>query len=297
MKSLGTTDMFSNLISNLPSDAAKTVAKTSPHIPEGEPYQPSAPAQTQTNADTFKIVMAALQAAGVINPTQAAGLAISQTIEIPKSAARPVFQDNSITSYDELMAELSNVNGVNEPIKLPTDRKLTPKEAEDILSRMPRLRRKAFIRNKVQSQFMISDLYTSFDGGGPCLTMLPGAAYDLARIPARNILNSTDLKWAFETGKIELVNGSVYAACFKKINDEMTALAASPLKVYDSHEDVGGMPDEGSIHVGGASSFVPKEGEIEAPPSSIDDPDIARVVNSMPTERTQGSVSKTPRRI
>jgi len=131
------------------------------------------------------------------------------------------------------MSEISGLPNIEHVPNIPADRKMTPREAETITSQMPRLRRKAYLRNNLQSQFMIADLFTTIDGGGNCLAMMPGAAFDLTRIPARNILNSTELKWCFDTGKVTLVNSAVYVASFKKVEADIHEWdKGSGLQVY-----------------------------------------------------------------
>lgn len=299
--------------------AAPVAAPVRPQMPiQQPPPAPAAPAN-QASPDAFRIALMAMKAAGIAMPPQMEAM-LQNTVSQPAQAPRPTRPpDNSIKTFDELMTELQNVPGVDDSPRLPTDRKLTPREADAFLSRMPRLRRKAFMRNLMNGQLMISDLYTTFDGGGQCIFLLPGAAFDLSRIPARNILNSTDLRWAFDTGKAELVDHATYAACFKKVNDDMAQMGRSELPVFSGesrinpHESSGGvaeqfasgagMADEKeSIHIGGSgeepiSISVGASGD-DRPPSVPweESPEMQALIGHMPEGRPPPQ-AKTPRRM
>ena len=345
-----------NLVGGVPTAIEAAIARTSPHIPEGEPYRgpipltdgmlpagmpktalvapsvpPIAPAATEPpatpqnpqnpfaglagNPDAMKLLMMALAAAGLPIPqTQAT----PQGAMVAPSAPKQPVRDNCIMSYDELMTELNSISGVDDIPKMPTNRKLTPRETDMLLSQMPRLRKKAYLRNNLQAQLMVADLYTTLDGSGYCLALLPGAAFDLTRLPARNILNSTDLKWCFETGKVELVNAATYAASFKKINEDIENSEPTTLQVYSGqsrtnpHESSGGiaesvaagsaMSDEqDAIHIGGAGPepiSVAVNSTSDEPPTAIyeESSQMQTLIGSLPPDRSHLPQS-TPRRV
>ena len=335
-----------NIVGGVPTAVEAAIARTNPHVPEGEPYRPpsvndavrtavvaeaarvpapvaamvpapapmpapvlaqEAPAPVNPfaglagNPDAIKLLMMALAAAGLPVPTAIAAQATA-------APARPQVRDNSITTYEELMAELNSIPDVDKMPKMPTDRKLRPSETDMILAQMPKLRRKAYLRNNLQAQLMIGDLFTTLDGSGYCLALLPGAAYDLTRVPARNILNSTDLKWCFETGKVELVNGTMYAASFKKVQQDIENSEPTTIPVYSGgartnpHDSSGGaveniaagaaMTDEkDSIHIGGSgpdpiSVSINASGD-DAPPSAVyeDSPQMQALISNLPREK------------
>lgn len=246
VKSLEDAAKFTNLISSggtgLPPVAEGMVARTNPDVPQGEPHplssKPANPLEGITgNAETIRLITTLLAAAGVNIPTNAIPAAAQQAAQ-PQAPQQPVQRqpvrppDNSIKNYDELTVEITALPGVNQEMRLPVDRKLTRNEADQILARMPKLRRKAYVRNTMQSQLLIGDLFTSLDGSGPCLALLPGQAYDLTRLPAKNILNSNDFRWAIETGRIAFVGLAEYAASFKQMNEEAAKWGTSELRVY-----------------------------------------------------------------
>lgn len=332
VKTLSNVGTVSNLIGgHLPTAVEAAIARTSPDCPEGEPYvdprkpvvqagQPPPP--NQMSPEAMKLLYAALAAAGIPMPVGMAPVATQNPapvlVQAPVAVNKPA-RDNCIASFDELISELESLPGINDVPKIPTDRKLTPREADAMMSRMPKLRRKAFVRNAMPSQLMVSDLYTSIDGGtGPCLALLPGAAYDMTRLPAKNILNSTDLKWCFETGKLEMVDGAAFAASFRKINEEAEAWSRSELTVYGGNSartnpnaesegtamslaSGGSVQDESeSIHVstsddrpisayGGGSDDRPPEPMFEG------SREMQSLVGQLPTARPQAS--SAPRRI
>lgn len=338
IKTLGESRRVGNLVGGMvPTAMEVAIARTSPHVPEGEPYRkpvsaqasfdpepvPAArriePASTASNAmesaaanpQAMNLIMAALAAAGIPIPAEFRNVqASTQSNASPPAVSRTVPRDNCIMTYDELMDEIDGLPNIDNVPQLPTNRKLTPREAETITSQMPRLRRKAYLRNNLQSQFMIADLFTTIDGGGSCLAMFPGAAFDLARIPARNIKNSTELKWCFETGKVELVNSATYVASFKKVEEAYNSWdKTGGLPIYGGevartspHDSSGGaaesiaagsaMVDEReSIHIGGQGpdpvSISIGGGANDAPPAEVyeENPLMQQLVGAMPRER------------
>ena len=333
VKSFESAGRVSNLIGgHLPTSVEAAAARyTTPDVPQGEPYRapaakPMEPAQIPAqataagaNQDQMRLIFAAMKAAGMPIPDALiAGVAMPQT-QAPTAPTTPRPQppkENCIRSYDELISELNNLPGIDDKMNIPTDRKMTPMEAEMILSRMPKLRKRAYVRNVMESQLMVSDLYTSIDGGaGPCMTLLPGAAYDMARLPARNILNSTDLKWCFDTGKLEMVDGAQFAASFKKVNDEASSWGKSELPVYggssartNPHEAGESMAEalaagaamdgDSPITVGGASGELAVSSSTDDRPPSYsyeDNHAMQNVINQMPRERAPQA--EPPRRV
>jgi hypothetical protein len=290
IKSLSTQSRVTNLIGNVPTSVEIAMAKTSPNVPEGEPFKMPVVAQpaiqTQPAQDTMAMVFAALRAAGIQIPAampnnvnvqpQQNQFAPAQNRHVPP-------QDNCIMTFDDLVSEVVNLPGVNNNVNIPTDRKMTPMEAESILTKMPKLRKHAFLRNNIQSQLMISDLFTTIDGGGSCLALLPGAVYDLARIPARNLLNCRELKWCFDTGKVQLVSESDYIASFKKIEKELDNWdRMGTLQIYDSRESVG----EVGMGPSNNSDIVVNTDENIAPYSVYEDnPMMTGLIGRLPTER------------
>jgi len=336
-----------NLVGGVPTAVEAAIARTSPHVPEGDPYRgpmpvtdgvmpvaaprapvvaqaapapapavetpPAAPqpppnpfAGLQGNPDAMKLLMMALAAAGLPVP-QLQATPQGATVPAPAPAPKPQVRDNCIMSYDELMAELNSIPGVDNVPRMPTDRKLTPRETDMILSQMPRLRRKAYLRNNLQAQLMVGDLFTTLDGSGYCLALLPGAAFDLTRVPARNILNSTDLKWCFETGKVELVNTAMYAASFKKVQQDIENSEPTTLPVYSGgartspHDSSGGMveniaagsamtDEKDAIHIGGQGPepiSVAISATGDEPPSAVyeESPQMQALIGNLPREK------------
>jgi len=335
--SIGETKRFGTLLDALPLGAEGIAVVTTPDHPAGSEYVPIAPVQivvsqpktTQPQVpeqsevkvgtqDTAQIVLMALRAAGVAIPPgilDALKSPSSKQVQQPKPQNPP---EKCIRTLEELKTELQQIPGIDETLKIPTDRKLTPREADALLSRTPRLRKKAFVRNLLQSQLMISDLYTTFDGGGSCLCLLPGAAFDLSRIPARNILNSTDLTWACDTGKCDLVDSATYVACFKKVNEDMTLMGKPELPVYSGNarmnptESSGGMADrianglamqdDGSdmniIDQGSDPISINVNDSADDSPASVpweESPAMQALIGGMPTSRA-GREAKPPRR-
>ena len=334
IQSMGEGRRYSNIVGGgIPESAERIIAQTSPDVPAGQPYvdrrpSPSPVAEVMStpaavaNPATINAILTALAAMGVQIPSGQVPVTTGQVA--PPVASRPVAPprpiDNSIRNYDELMTELTSIPGVDAVPKMPTDRKLTPQEAERITSQLPRLRRKAYMRNALPSQLMIGDLFTTIDGGGSCLAMLPGAAYDLSRLPARNLLNSTDLRWCFETGKVELVDSATYAACFKKVHADAEQWGRAELPVFggtsarlsphDSTEGTAeslaagsGMGDDkDTIHIGGQGSdpiSISVGGGPEERPPEVpweDSPQMQTLIGNMPRTR-EPSPPKPPRRI
>ena len=348
VKTLESVGRISNLIGgHIPTAVEAAIARTSPDIKEGEPYrkpaekpvqrqaqavpiaEPEAPAaapqaQPGMNPEALKLLFAALSAAGL--PTQAVqavqGIMSSQAGQQASAAApaRPVAPpENSIMSYEDLMSEIASVPGINDTIKIPTDRKLSRGEAETLMARMPKLRKQAYLRNSMQSTLMVDDLFTSIDGTGPCLTLMPGMACDLTRMPARNIMNSNALKWCFETGKVELVGRASFVASFKKVQEDANMWAKSELTVYggtsartsphDAEEGTAfslaagaGMSEEGEgIHIGGRGpdvvSLGPSDSGGDAPPAQVweDSPHMQQLISQMPVARQQAA--SAPKRV
>jgi hypothetical protein len=317
MKSISTTARVTNLVSGLPTSFEKAIARTSPNVPEGEEYvfpNQKKPIYTDDNQgvvqepryqqeqaatqipqspnvanDTLRIVLAALAAAGLPIPD---GLANTQSTVIQNNSIPPVqpyiapvrqqIVNNYIRTYDELANELINIPGIDQKFNIPTDRKLTPVEAESIMARTAKLRKKAYLRNNIKSQLSISDLFTTIDGGGSCLSLLPGAVADLTRIPARNLLNSQEIKGCFDNNMVSLVGEAEYIASCKKIEADCIKWdREGTLPVYGSREDVivEAYSERDSIHVGPESENLP-------PPTVYgDDPLISNLVQNLPTNR------------
>lgn len=297
VKSLSGNLRVSNLVAGVPTNVANLVAKTNPNVPEAEPYKvpsqaPNQQPEQNVNPDAMKIVFAALAAAGLLpngipqNQTNQAQVVSHETrIPAPNTYVPPQnISDNTIKTFDELMNEVANLPGIEKDPNIPTNRKLTPQEAESILIKMPKLRRKAFLRNNIQSQLMIEDLFTTIDGGGNCLSLLPGAVFDLSRIPARNILNCTVLKWLFNTGKVELVNEATFISSFKKIQNDINAWdnSKSTLRVYDNIDEVG----ENMSHSPEQSIVINTEGNDEVAPTMYEEnPFMNNIVSQLPRDR------------
>ena len=334
VKSLDGTSRISNMISSnglgIPASAESLVAKTSPDVSEGEPYavpkaNPTAnPLEAITgNPDAIKALTAILAAAGLSLTKQPDGqTTASPTAQVVPQVApqRQAARDNSIRNYEELLSEIALIPGIDQEIKLPADRKLTRGEADQVLSRLPKLRRKAFIRNTMQSQLLIGDLFTSFDGVGPCLALLPGQAFDLTRIPAKNITSSNDFRWCVETGKIAFVNSADFAASFKRVNEEAARWSGSELKVYGGEssrmsptdpsggvaENMAageGIADDGTeIRIGPSGSdpiLLNVDGQAnEAPPSVPyeESPEMQNLISQMPSSRPAPQ-QRGPRRV
>lgn len=342
VKTLTDASRFSNIVSSGAGlvQAGAAVARTDPDRPtlsnrdagvnnSGDPYVAPAPAAPANplealsgNPDAVKALMAMLAAAGVTVPGNAQPSPSQPQRTAPQAQPRPPqVRDNSITSYDELMAEITAIPGIDQEIRMPTDRKLTRGEADQILSRMPKLRRKAFIRNTMQAQLLVGDLYTSLDGSGPCLAMLPGQAFDLTRLPAKNILSSNDFRWCVETQKIAFVNAAEYAASFKRVNDEAARWSNSELPVYGGEsartsptEPSGGvaeslasgaaMMDDGSeVRIGSngpdpISLNVESSGQQNDAPPSVpyeESPEMQSLISQMPSARQAPQQSGTRR--
>lgn len=350
VKALESVGRISNLIGgHIPTAVEAAIARTSPDIKEGEPFrkpveklvqrpvpvamtpEPEVPAvspqvQPGMNPEAMKLLFAALAAAGL--PAQAVqavqgimgAQSGQQATATATSQSRPVAPpENSIMTYDELMSEISSVPGINDIIKIPTDRKLSRGEAETLMARMPKLRKQAYLRNSMQSTLMVDDLFTSIDGTGPCLTLMPGMACDLTRMPARNIMNSNALKWCFETGKVELVGRASFVASFKKVQEDANLWAKSELTVYggtsartsphDAEEGTAfslaagsGMSEEGEgIHIGGRGpdvvSLGPSDSGGDAPPAQVweDNPHMQQLISQMPAARQQAAAA--PKRV
>jgi hypothetical protein len=203
-------------------------------------------------------------------------------------------------SYEDLMTELSAVPGVDEDIKVPTGRKLSRGEAESLMARMPRLRKQAYLRNSLQSTLMLDDLFTSIDGVGPCLALMPGMVCDLSRLPAKNLLNSNALKWCFDTGKVELVGRASFVASFKKVQEEASAASRSELQIYggqssrtNPHEEGEGAAmslANGADITDSGSDLMPIETsgrDMDMPPPPVweDSPYMQQIVSNMPVAR------------
>lgn len=320
IKTIAGTHRVSNLIGNiLPTSYEKVISKIDPdlaqrNIDEGyrRAHQGERPEDrfkdqiesdterhivpSQTNYptanpdDTMKKIMEVLAAAGINVPLGSlnqqkvtSGVPeVDKYIPPKRQTPQPQQPTNCIKTYEELMEELSNIPGIDKEINIPLDRKMTPQEAESLMNRMPKLRKKAFLRNNIQSQLLIADLFTTIDGGGTCLSILPGAVVDLARIPAKNILNCTQLKWCFDTNKVQLVDESAFIASFKSLELELKKWdLEGALNVYSSRDEVGEPAfsgDSGTITVGTDSEHIP-------PPLYEESQLMSNIVAGMPTSR------------
>lgn len=317
MKTLAGTHRVSNLVGNvLPTSYERVMAKTDPDLAqrnidegyiratqgarpedrfkdqlESDTERHTIPSQTNYPTanpdDTMKKIMEVLAAAGINVPLGSLGQQkeTSRAPEVDKyipPKRQPPQPTNCIKTYEELMEELSNTPGIDKEVNIPLDRKMTLQEAESMMNRMPKLRKKAFLRNNIQSQLLIADLFTTIDGGGTCLSILPGAVVDLTRIPAKNILNCGQLKWCFETNKVQLVDESAFIASFKKLESELRKWdSEGALEVYSSRDEVGEPAfsgDSGTITVGTDSEHIP-------PPLYEESQLMSNIVAGMPTSR------------
>lgn len=331
-----------NIVGGVPTAFQAAIARTSPDVPtlknaetgldnSGEPSSiashakayvgqknaepPISSTRPDTNDETNQLISMLLDRLGI---PKSAMQGVTEQKTSPSHHAQPkVIGEDCLLTYDDLMLALHSIPNVDDVPKMPTDRKMTPRETELVLSQMPKLRKKAFLRNKLQSQLMIGDLFTTLDGSGFCLALLPGAAFDLTRIPARNILNSTDLKWCFDTGKVELVNSAAYIASFKKVQADAEANEPTTLQVFsgdarknptDHSSSIvetlasgAAMADDGenSINVGGRGDdavSIPVGDSNDLPPSSVyeENAQIQALIGQLPRNRTAPT---PPRRI
>ena len=323
IKTISSTARVTNLVSGLPTSFERAMAKTDPNVPEGEAYkypkndyveqiqdpkynqkqaftqsvqqpvvqQPVAqqpiPKDANNQQDTFKIVLAALAAAGIQIPDVFSNNQGTTSTNNGMPPVQPYIapqrqKPNSIMNYDELMTELMSLPGIDQKFNIPTDRKLTPVEAESIMAKTAKLRKKAYLQNNIKSQLSISDLFTTIDGGGHCLSLLPGAVADLTRIPARNLLNSQEIKGCFENNMVSLVTESDYIASCKRIESDCIRWdREGTLPVYSSRDDVDvvSYSESESIHVG------PESENVKPPSVYGDDPLINGLVSQLPTAR------------
>lgn len=334
-KSMDDSLRFSNIISSngegLPAGAEKLVAKTSPDIPEGEPYvSPATPSATPStnpleaiagNPDAIKALASILAAAGLSLTKQDGGQIVASKVpsaKLPTVSPKPAqIKEKSIQSYEELTSEIAAIPGIDKEISLPADRKLTRGEADQLFSRMPKLKKKVFIKNALQSQLLIGDFYTSLDGGGPCLSLLPGQAFDLTRVPAKNIMNSNDFRWCVETGKVIFVDAGEYAASFKRVNEEAARWGKGELPVYGGEVSrlspsdspggtaeilaAGAMDTDGTIATNSSESVITpiniESSGQDVPPSVPyeESPEMQSIINQMPSGRA--SQHQGPKRI
>jgi len=314
IKSISDTPRVTNLVGSFSSDFEKIVATTNPDVAQKKiddglrhalesgakqennyvpsPSQSPVPEKNTSNpADTMKIILAALEKAGIKMPEMTMNqsnntdniASIPPTVPYKPPVKNVPATDNCIKNYDELMDEISKTPGIDKEIDIPANRKLTPQEAESIMTRLPRLRKKAFLRNNIQSQLLIADLFTTIDGGGACLSLLPGAVVDLSRIPAKNILNCNQLKWCFDTNKVELVNEAEFIASFKRLETEVNKWDQDgTLPVYSSRDNLG---DE--LLADQSSQFIEVGGDPEhAPPPLYEDSKLMNsLLSELPTTR------------
>jgi hypothetical protein len=106
-------------------------------------------------------------------------------------------EDDHVISYAELIEECDKVPGVNEsniPSRKPSNgARFTRAESlafEKDLMGMPKLRKSAFIKNNHVSMIEVGDLSL----GEHSVILAPGEVFDLSRLPARMVRDSSCLK-------------------------------------------------------------------------------------------------------
>jgi len=148
--------------------------------------------------------------------------------------------DSFIRTYDELMIELNNTPDINKEVRIVPNKKMSAAEATHLMAILPKLRKKAFLKNNLNSLLFISDLSTALDGVGACLRLMPESVFNLGNIPARNILNSIELRHCFDAKQVELVDEDVFIASFKKLESECfdNLRNEATLPVFSSFQDL-----------------------------------------------------------
>lgn len=315
VKSLSDSHRFTNFIGNgVPQEVEPKIAKISPDIPEGLPYKGKDPEvktsseaiqEVFNNPEALKLILAALSSAGIpVQTSEKKNIVTNDKMVVEKRDVKTIepakkIQDDCIMSYDELINEINNIPNINKDISLPSNRKLTRGEATNVMAQIPKLRRKAYLRNNLQSQFIIADLFTSIDGGGNSLAILPGAAFDLTSIPARNILNSSELKWSFDTGKVSLISKEAYIASFKKMEDDLrkwdqdnglpvyggTKSRTNPNELSETVAELvakGSLNEEMLVDTSDPNSIVVGEETQDVPILFEESPIMQTIINSLP---------------
>lgn len=150
--------------------------------------------------------------------------------QYPESKNKPNKQElNFISNYNDLIKIISAIKDIDKELPQPPNKKMTRAESVEWgknLQSIPKLPLGVYISNELGSKLCINDLD---------LSLLPSEIYDISKILAKKIKNSSHLKMCFERNYIKFRSRGEYDIWCGRItefDDEKKIKTGAELEVF-----------------------------------------------------------------